>query len=152
MFRIGSVSANGFLLLVLPVLFMFSGCSAKVSSEAGTEIAARPDPAEALGKQTFGDDFKIVYNVDTTFALLYKTIKVRPQSPDPTLSMLICDAETGRILFRESFPRAAARWINASVVEVSLKPEVLPVAGKTLVGFRFDVGRESKLPLYQSNE
>lgn len=120
-------------------------CSPKVSKEmTEAEKTKMESKVQALAVEHFTSDYKIDYNASQTFACISKSFRTRKKEVFATLSLLIYDASADEIILQETIPKASAKWISDSEVEVRIVPGMLAEDSTPDPGFIFHVQEKKK--------
>lgn len=111
------------LLLFVIVVIGFIACSKKVKQAVTEETTISPnEKTEQLAKSTFTNKYDITYNQSKSVACITKSFKKRPSEIFPTLSFLLYNPTSDKVIFKETIGRATGKWINDEEFEVLITP------------------------------
>ncbi|WP_439185598.1 hypothetical protein [Carboxylicivirga taeanensis] len=100
----------------ISLLFFLLGCnSLKHVSTSGIE---------SIAKERYGEAATIVYNVDSTYALVYEGHVPDMKIPVNALNYGIYDVKQSLLIYSEKKYNATVKWVDERYVEVHSSPGV----------------------------
>jgi len=111
-----------FLFLAIILLLGLFACSKKVkSSKEKTNLSAE-EKVNAFATKTYQKEYQVDFNTSKTVACISKSTKAKAGDPHPTLSFMLYQTDTEKILFKETIRRATGKWKNDNQFEITVIP------------------------------
>lgn len=139
----------------LALLLLLSGgvCHRKTTPPPmeGESPARSPSKQrETLARETYQEDYEILYNTDKTVALVRKSIDPGGYTLYPTIYFFLYDLKSATVLYKDTAPRAeVVQWIGADEVLVRMVAGQFrdESAGDFQEGYIYNVRERTKRPL-----
>ncbi|MEM9719822.1 MAG: hypothetical protein AAGA10_11265 [Bacteroidota bacterium] len=137
---------------------LFSSCNKKTHTSVAQSIkSSLPENQslsaekriDSLAKQYLKTDYKVKYNTSRTVALIFRTLKNRPNSIYSTVSFLLYDLPADKILLRETVAQATVKWVDDSHLRVDVTPGIIQGGKAAGRGYLYDVNSQRKKALNQ---
>ena len=101
-----------------------------------------------IAESKLGDNYKIIFNSDSTYLTAYQLNKNPNENIQPTLKFFVYDLFEEKILFEDNLPNGKVEWINDHQVKVSTTPGIVSgkeEKNKSLFGYTYDVNLKKKI-------
>lgn len=113
---------ESFLIISLLLLGLFA-CSKKVKSAKTASSPTPEEKAATVATKIYQKNYQVEFNSSKTVACISKSSKKKAREQFPTLSFVLYDLETEKILFKETIARATGQWKSDHEFEVTVVPE-----------------------------
>ncbi|MGE5797657.1 MAG: hypothetical protein ACM339_13675 [Ignavibacteria bacterium] len=101
-----------------------------------------------IAESKLGDNYKIIFNSDSTYLTAYQLNKNSNENIRPALKFFVYDLSEEKILFEDNLPNGKVEWINDHQVKVSTTPGIVSgkeEKNKSLFGYTYDVKLKKKI-------
>lgn len=101
-----------------------------------------------IAESKLGDNYKIIFNSDSTYLTAYQLNKNSNENILPALKFFVYDLSEEKILFEDNLPNGKVEWINDHQVKVSTTPGIVSgkeEKNKSLFGYTYDVNLKKKI-------
>lgn len=129
---------------ILLLLGMFS-CSKKIKPTNETTELKVEEKVNKYAQNVYQKDYQIDYNASKTVACISKSYK-KQTATHPTLSFILYDIASEKIIFKETIARASGEWLDEHQFVVTTIPARIGRAA-TLdkkEGFIYDTANKTK--------
>jgi len=132
-----------FAAFILITILINACCGSKESAK----IQISGDYKKIAGSK-LGDNYKIIFNSDSTYLTAYQLNKNSNENIPPALKFFVYDLSAEKILFEDNLPNGKVEWINDHQVKVSTTPGIVSgkeEKNKSLFGYTYDVNLKKKI-------
>lgn len=126
-------------------LFLNSCGSSKKETE---ELQSHPPTYKKIAEQNFNNHYKVEFNIDSTYIIVYYSPKSKLISLNPPLRFFVYNTSTKRVIFRDNLANGEVKWKNNHQFIVITIPEIIKGDDEENIqafGYTYDVITGKKL-------
>jgi hypothetical protein len=101
-----------------------------------------------IAESKLGDNYKIIFNSDSTYLTAYQLNKNSNENIQPALKFFVYDLSEEKILFEDNLPNGKVEWINDHQVKLSTTHGIVSgkeEKNKSFISYTYDVNLKKKI-------